>query len=195
MIVIGAGWHGREVARSCMDSKYFVDGFLDDNVKGLVGGIPIVGTLSDIPQFMTLNASFALGLGNNKLRAELGQALIEGGAHLPVIIHPTAVVWSNDIGAGSVIFPFAIVSVAAKIGRFCIVNKHATVGHGAEMGDGCNVADAAVFSGKMGKQAFMGLHSVAIPGVDIGPNATLGAGAVAVTRVIDGLTVRGVPAR
>jgi sugar O-acyltransferase (sialic acid O-acetyltransferase NeuD family) len=195
MIIIGAGWHGRELAKICADCDYKVEGFLDDKVTGMVDGIPVVGPTYSFEPLIRINESFVLGIGDNDKRRAIGEALYHSNASLPIIIHPTAVVWSKEIDCGTVIFPFAMVSVAAKIGKFCIINKHATVGHGAELADGCNIADTTVLSGKMGEGSFMGLHAVAIPGVNIGARATIGAGAVVIKDVPDGQTWVGVPAK
>lgn len=198
LVVIGAGWHGREVMKICGDAKLWggKKAFLDDNVTGEVDGVPVHGKLDVLedPTFLQ-DHSLALGIGDNKLRTEIGQHIIRSRGNLLSVIHPTAIVWSEDIGLGSVIFPFAIISVAAKVGKFCIVNKHATVGHGADMADGCNVADACAFSGKMGAGSMMGMHAVTIPGVDIGENTMVGAGAICIKSVDDNAKVAGVPAK
>lgn len=198
LVIIGAGWHGREVMRICDDAKIWggKKAFLDDNVTGDVDGVAVHGKLDvlESPEFLQ-DHSLVLGIGDNKLRTELGQHIIRSRGNLLTVIHPTAVVWSQDIGAGSIIFPFALISVAAKVGKFCIVNKHATVGHGADMADGCNISDATCFSGKMGVGSSMGLHAVTIPGVDVGEHCVVGAGAICIKSVPDNQKVAGVPAK
>jgi acetyltransferase EpsM len=192
--IIGAGWHGREVASICGQvlGNYM---FLDDKVTGFVDGSRVVGTLRKLDDDAFIREhKFIVAIGDNETRCRIGQKILDKAGHLPVVVHNQATVWSKDIGEGTVIFPHAVISVGSKVGKFCIVNKHATVGHGADLGDGVNLADAAVCSGKVGRMAFLGMHAVAIPGVDIGEGVTMGAGAVAVKHVKKG-TVVGIPAR
>lgn len=200
LCIVGAGWHGREciciVRQSGVRLGPSGPKFLDDKMTGVVDSVPISGTLAllESEQFVRTHR-FVIAIGNNAARVSIGATIMARGGEVLTLIHPTAVLWSHDIGIGSVIFPFAVISVAAKVGRFCIVNKHATVGHGAVMGDGANVSDAACFSGRLGECSSMGLHAVAIPGADIGDRVTVGAGGVVIKGVPSGVVVVGVPAR
>jgi sugar O-acyltransferase (sialic acid O-acetyltransferase NeuD family) len=202
LAIYGASWHGREVLQVALDTNVYVGQgcFLDDNaasgeVRNL-DGLPVLpGTFLNDQSFIASHR-FIVTIGDNAIRLRIGRHILNLGGEVISVIHPTALVWHEaEIGDGSVIFPFAIVSVAAKIGQFCIVNKHATVGHGAVMEDGSNVADSTAFSGRLGTGSFMGLHAVAIPGVDIGARSTVGAGAVCIRSVPDDTTATGVPAR
>ena len=127
----------------------------------------------------------------------IGDDIISSGGQIETVVHPSALIWQDaEIGLGTVIFPRAIVSVAAKIGRFCIVNKHATIGHGAILGDGANISDSCAMSGNVGSESFMGLNYVCIPGVDIGDRFKIGFGCRChPISVPDDTTVVGVPAR
>jgi len=197
LCLYGASWHGREVFCIAIDSGLYIGRgcFLDDSKTGKVDGMPILpGSMAKDPEFLSSHR-FLVTIGDNEARLRIGREIEKRGGEVISLVHPSALLWSNDIGKGSVIFPRAIVSIGAKVGDFCIVNKHATVGHGAVMEDGSNIADSTAMSGRIGTCSFMGLHAVAIPDVDIGSHCTVGAGAVVIRSVPDGATVVGVPAR
>jgi putative colanic acid biosynthesis acetyltransferase WcaF len=80
-----------------------------------------------------------------------------------------------------------------------------------ELGEGCTIAQEAYlctgthdFSSAalplqtapivVGKMAFVGLRAILLPGVSLGRNAVVGAGAVVTRNVADGQTVAGNPA-
>lgn len=197
--IYGAGWHGKEVLAIIQDCETGFGNpavFIDDKVRSPVWGIPVLhpGVLTD-PDFRSRHA-IVVAIGDNLARVAVYKSVIEYGCRTATVIHPSAKVWSrHPISEGTVIFPNAIISVEAKIGRFCIVNKHATVGHGAELGEGVNMADASVCSGKVGDRSFLGFHAAVLPGVNIGQDCTIGAGAVVTKDVPDGETWVGIPAR
>lgn len=197
LTIIGAGWHGREVLAVCRDLwGERVCEFLDDAKTGHVDGVNVVGTLAKLQDDQFFHQRrFVVAIGGNAARVKVGNDLHGRRAEVVTVVHPKATIWSKDIGIGTVIFPYAIVSIGAKVGQFCIVNKYATVGHGAEVGDGASIADAARFSGKLGECSTMGLHAVAIPGADIGARCTVGAGSVVLKSIPDGSVVAGVPAK
>lgn len=199
LVVYGASWHGREVMQVCRDTGMYMGSacFLDDGLSGRkVDGIDVFsGYLLHEGSFIETHR-FIVAIGNNQSRLRIGNDILAKGGEIETVVHPSALVWPHaEIGIGTVIFPRAIVSVAAKVGRFCIVNKHATIGHGTVLGDGANISDSCAMSGNVGTESFMGLHAVAIPGVDIGDRCIVGAGAAVVRSVPDDTTVVGVPAR
>ena len=199
LVVYGAGWHGREVMQVCRDTGMYMGSvcFLDDGLSGRkIDGIDVFSGYLLHEGAFTETHRFVVAVGNNRSRLRIGDDIISKGGQIETVVHPSALIWQDaEIGLGTVIFPRAIVSVAAKIGRFCIVNKHATIGHGAILGDGANISDSCAMSGNVGSESFMGLNSVCIPGVDIGDRCTIGAGAAVIRSVPDDTTVVGVPAR
>lgn len=201
LAIYGASWHGREVLQIALDANVYVGQgcFLDDRVEhGMkkLDRMPLCpSSLAKLPEFIGAHR-FVIAIGDNATRLRIGRHILNLGGEVITIIHPTALVWDGaSVDIGTVIFPHAIVSVDAKVGQFCIVNKNATVGHGAVMEDGSSAADVSAFSGRLGTESFMGLHAVAIPGVDIGARCTVGASAVCIRSVPDDATVVGNPAR
>jgi UDP-2-acetamido-3-amino-2,3-dideoxy-glucuronate N-acetyltransferase len=81
---------------------------------------------------------------------------------LPYRVHPLADVSSNQIGAGTVIWQFAIVLEGARVGRDCNINCHTFIEGGVVIGDRVTV--------KAGVFLWAGVKVE--DDVFIGPNAT-----------------------
>lgn len=82
------------------------------------------------------------------------------------------------------------------IGEHVIVNTGATIDHDCIVADYAHLAPGVHLAGSVhvGEGAFLGIGSVVSPGVKIGRWSTLGAGAVAIHDLADGVVAAGVPA-
>ncbi len=129
-----------------------------------------------------------------KMREEVAQRLGRTCASFIAANVPTG---NCSIGAGSLLLPGALVSVGAVLGAHCIVNVHSTVGHDVRLSDFCTLASHVDLMGHVtvGTRVTFGSGARVLPGLRIGDDATIGAGAVVVKDVPAGATVFGVPAR
>lgn len=140
------------------------------------------------------------------------------------IIHPSADVQSISIGQGTRVWQFSVVMPGAKIGQCCNIHSHCviendvvlgdrvTVREGARLWDGVRLADD-VFVGPNATFAndrflerngelktvveagsSVGSGAVILPGIRIGGNAVVMAGAVVTRSVPPGAIVEGNPA-
>lgn len=122
----------------------------------------------------------------------------ERGLHIPVLIHPAAIVSASaELGAGSQILAMANVSAESRLGNACIINHRASVDHECVLGDGVHIAPGATLCGciTVGDNAFIGAGAVVLPRLSIGANAVIGAGAVVTRDVPESTVVVGNPAR
>jgi sugar O-acyltransferase (sialic acid O-acetyltransferase NeuD family) len=196
LYVYGAGGHGKVVAEAAQASGAFeLRGFLDaDRARwgSEWAGTPVRGDVDAIEQ----GAAIALGIGDNRARADVARALL--GRRLATVVHPTAVVSATArVGEGTFVGPQAVVHADAALGRGCIVNSAAVVEHDCRLGDFVHVSPRATLGGgvHVGEGAHLGLGAVLLPGVSVGAWTTLGAGAVLVESLPDGVVAKGVPAR
>lgn len=146
----------------------------------------------------------------------------------PAFVHPLADVQSDEVGAGTRIWQFAVVLKGSRIGRDCNICAHTFIEGGVTLGDRVTVksgvflwdgltAEDDVFIGpnatftndrspRSGQRtpfeptllkagASIGAGAVILPGLQIGRNAMIGAGAVVTRSVPDGETWVGNPAR
>ncbi len=200
LLIIGAGGHGRVIADCAEASRQYCEiAFLDDSFPEREQNLawPIIEK-SAIWKCFKEEYSFALAIGNNQARLALFQALDEANAHLPNIIHPTAVISNHsELGKGNVIFANAVINPGSKIGNACIINTAATIDHDCQLTDAVHISPGAHLAGTVtvGQASWFGVGSSSVQAINIAENTQIGAGA-AVTKdtQANGLYV-GVPAR
>jgi UDP-2-acetamido-3-amino-2,3-dideoxy-glucuronate N-acetyltransferase len=75
-----------------------------------------------------------------------------------VMIHPKALVESDDIGEGTRVWAFAHVMSGAKIGKHCNIGDHCFVESGAVIGDQCTIKNGSmIWEGvTLGEGVFIG---------------------------------------
>lgn len=79
-----------------------------------------------------------------------------------VIVHPSALVESNQVGAGTKVWAFAHVMAGAVVGRDCKIGDHAFIEDGAVVGDRVTVKNnCLIWHGvKLGNDVFVGPNVV-----------------------------------
>ena len=203
MLVIGGGGHALvsiEVLRACgHDIAGYVtrDGVASANLHRT--GAPILGTDRDVATLVAGGHALAfVGVGDNRARRTLSQAVGAAGGSLVRGVSPAAVVsTATDIDDGVLVMPGAVVNAGARLERGVIVNTNASVDHGCRIGAFAHIAPGVALAGDVdvGEGAFIGIGAAVVPGRSIGAWATVGAGAAVVRDVAPGETVVGVPAR
>lgn len=201
LLVVGAGGHGKVVADladllGCWRSIVFADDRFPELTH--ISRWPVVSTtqatdLANIPF-----DAFVVAVGDNRLRLKLQQQLLDSSYSAATLIHPSAVVSPSVVlGCGTVVFANAVINIDAKIGAACIINTAATVDHDCVLEDGVHISPGAHLAGavQVGKATWLGIGSCVIQSVTIGQHVVLGAGAVAISDLPDGVTAKGIPAR
>ena len=142
VLVLGMGGFGAQLAEWLQGAgvcKKVL--FLDDAAPGAAG--PLRGYAD--PALQSRCPAAFVGLGGNRLRAELLRDLADAGYQTPVFCHPAAVVNpSAALGAGSIVGPLAFVGTGVKTGPGCLINTGALVDHDATLGAGVHVAPGGI---------------------------------------------------
>lgn len=198
LAVIGAGGHGKVVAElAAALGTYSEIVFLDDRAQGSVNGFSVIGTTLLLENSLSPE-QFDIAVGNNRIRRQIAGRAAALGFKLPVLIHPDATVSpSATVGQGSVIMAKAVVQADSVLKDGVIVNTAATVDHDCLLDAFVQISPGAHLSGNthIGEESWIGTGACSRQQIRIGSRATIGAGAVIVRDVSDGMTVAGNPAK
>lgn len=199
LLILGAGGHGKVVAEiaSFMD-KWDEISFLDDNLKlKEVNGYKVIGTIGDYRLYKDKYEYAFVAIGNNQLRLNLIEKLIEDEFKIPTLIHPfTAISKRVDIDIGTVVIAGAIINTNTSIGKGCIVNTTSSVGHDCVIKDGVHISPGVNIGGTstIGKCSWICIGSSVINNINIGEHVVVASGSSVIKDVNDKVLVGGVPA-
>lgn len=205
IVVYGTGGHGRETAllleaMIAAGAPFRFIGFLDDDVTQhgrSIGGVPVLGGAEYLAHQRGL-IDVALGIGSPRARRAIVQRIREWVRAFPVLVHPDLPQFARvTVQEGTQIHAGAIVTVDIDIGPFSILNRHVDVSHDCTLGAFATLAPSVSLAGnvRVGEGADLGIRATCIPGVDIGAWSIIGAGAVVIHDIPEGMTAVGVPAR
>lgn len=203
ILIVGAGGFGREVLQwsrdAWPDQASRIEGFLSDDPNRLDGfstDVGVVGTTSD---YRPAEGEYLLlGVGVPYSRRRLAERLQACEGRFLTLVHPQAIVASTaEIGDGSVICPFAVVSDSAWIGRCVLVNYHASLGHDASAGDFAVLSPYATLGGaaRVDEEVFLGLHASVGPGRNVGARSKVSANSCVLSDSAPDSIIFGVPGR
>jgi sugar O-acyltransferase (sialic acid O-acetyltransferase NeuD family) len=203
IIIVGAGGFGREVFQWARDAwpehASRIVGFLSaerDRLDRHDHGLEII----DDPDRYEPQSGDALllAIGIPIVRRKVAESLRPRGATFLTLIHPTAIVAPTaEIGEGSIVCPYAIVSDSARVGAFVLMNYHSSLGHDASAGDHAVLSPYATLGGNahIGDDVFMGLHASVGPGRRVGAGSKVSANSCVLTDAQPESIIYGVPGR
>ena len=203
ILIVGAGGFGREVFHWLKDAlsgdSSKITGFLSvdsHQLEGFSCPLPILGDPSSfIPE---PTDGLVLAIGVPEVRRRVAETLVGVGAHFLTVIHPTAIVADTArIATGAIISPFCIVSDAAYVGEFVLMNYHSSLGHDSSAGDFAVLSPYATLGGgaHIAEDVFLGLHASVGPGKSVGARSKVSANSwVLATAPCDSI-IYGVPGR
>ncbi|WP_297236246.1 acetyltransferase [uncultured Flavonifractor sp.] len=195
--IIGASGHGKVVADIAKQLGCYQEiVFFDDSVDRVqCGKYPVVGKSQDIFQF---GCDGFVAIGNAQVRQRLQEEMETKGIHVPVLIHPAAVVAEDvQILPGTAIMAGAVINPGSVIGKGCIVNTCASVDHDNVLEDYVHVAVGAHIAGtvQIGHHTWVGAGATVSNNINICANCMIGAGTVVCKSIVEEGTYVGVPAR
>ena len=127
LVILGFGGYGRTIEDVVLSAQLFDEVvFLDDNARHK----KVKGALADFSKFAGDDVWFYPAFGNNNLRVEWMNMIVNSGAQVATIIHPQAYVSKNAvIEKGTAVLPQAVVNTGSIVRSGCIVNFGAVVAH------------------------------------------------------------------
>lgn len=199
LLIIGASGHGKVVADIARKmNKWKSIAFLDDNEKIKSSmGLEVIGTSDRIFEHIDEYEIF-VGIGDNNARQRIYESLETAGAHIPVLVHPSAVIGDQvEIGKGTVVMAGAVINCCTNIGKGCIINTGSTIDHDNCIEDYVHISPGVHLAGsvKIGQGSWMGIGSVVSNNIKIASGCKAGAGSVVVKDITESGTYVGVPVR
>ena len=187
LALFGYGGHAREVAAQMnLDVTFFVDDKYANEVSK-----PISTFDPEIYQMM-------VAVADSKERENIVKKLPQNTSYF-TFVHPTALLMSEniEIGIGSFIGAYSILTTNITIGNHTILNRGNHIGHDSKIGDFFSAMPGAIVSGNVviGTNVYMGNNSSIREKITVGSNAIIGANAAVVKNIITGGTYVGVPAK
>lgn len=190
-----------ELAEAC---GYTVKGlyhYNDERTGETDHGFPILGSFDDLYQQDLTGKMFVLTMGNMSIKEEVSKRLLERGATLPTLIHPSASVsrFAEISDCGVLIDKNCEIQSDAIIKEGCVLWSSVMVCHSTTLKPyvfcgPCSLVGAYI---EIDSRAFIGQRSLLISGkvYTVGADATIGAGAVVTKPVTAHSIVAGNPAR
>jgi len=200
LMILGAGGHGKVVAEIAKLMKQWDEiAFLDDNLElKEVNGYKVIGALRNYSLYRDKYDFAFVAIGNNKLRTDLINDIMELNIQIPVLIHPfTSISCNTQIGAGTVVMAGAVINTNTSIGKGCIINTSSSVDHDCIIGDGVHISPGVNIGGtsSIGNNTWICIGANVANNINIGRSAIVAAGAAVVRDIDDDMLVGGVPAK
>ena len=205
LVIVGAGGLGRETAalveaiNAAELGSWEVVGFADDDAAlhgTRVQGLLVRGGVASLARERDLY--YVLAVGASRVRRQLGERLAEAPVEAATLIHPSVDVHpTTRIGPGSILCQGVAITVSVTLGHHVLLNLNTTVGHDAYLADYVTAHPGVHLSGnaRIGVAVELGTGSVVLPGVLVGAETVVGAGAVVNRDLPERCTAVGVPAR
>ncbi|MBT7952329.1 MAG: acetyltransferase [Gammaproteobacteria bacterium] len=199
LAIVGASGHGKVVGDTAEcagwnDITFFDDAWPDISVNGKWR---LKGTFNDLLENLEDYEGIVVAIGDNLIRFDKSNELIERGANLVSIIHPTAYISRfSRLGTGSVLFANTVVNTDTSIGIAAIINTSSSIDHDCELGDGVHISPGVNLAGGViiGDLSWIGIGACVRQYISIGERVIVGTGAAVINNISDDLTVAGVPA-
>ena len=195
LALIGGGGFSKEIAEVAQMCGYTVDATYSSQPSAQVGTYR--GYLDELLADRAAYAGVALAVGGVsraaiQARAEIIAWLDRHALPCPPLVSPHAIV-SQGVkpNAGAFVAHGVIVNVDARLGRFCVINTGAIIGHDAEIADNTTISPAAFIGGRcmIGADSLIGPLAKVLQGIKVGQRAMVGVGCTILRSVPDGAMV------
>ena len=198
LAIVGASGHGKvvaDLAELCgFDVVFYDDAYPQ---KQNIEHWQVVGQFADLLNSKDKYKHAIVAIGNNQIRFNLSEQLLDSGFNLPVLIHPSAVVSQYaHINEGTVVFANAVINAFSQISRYCIINTSAIVEHDCMLGDAVHLSPCVALAGgtKIGKLSWLGIGAVTKQLVEIDSNVSIGANSTVIKNIPANVVAIGSPA-
>ena len=187
LALFGYGGHAREVAAQINKP---VDFFVDDEYSNDIA--------KPISSFDPTTHMMMIAVADSKERKKIIQRLPHNTTYF-TFVHPTALLMSQDIeiGEGSFIGAYSILTTNIKVGKHAILNRGNQIGHDTVTGDFFSAMPGAIVSGnvRIGECVYMGSNSSIKEKISVNSDVIIGSNAAVIKNIITGGVYVGVPVK
>ncbi len=205
LFIVGAANFGRELESAIEITPadallWNIQGYLHTNsgkspLEGYPSDYNILGSWEDYPLTKDDHCLIAVTQADWKLKI---YRHLKAKTNIVTYVNATARIGKfNQIGEGSIVAAYSVLSANVKLGILVFVNGGTQVGHDTVIGDYTTLFARVQVGGGciIGENVTIGSCAVLIPGIKIGDGATVGTGSVVIRDVKPGVTVFGNPAK
>ena len=202
LFILGAGGFGREL-ESWLDEipdnlrDWYIEGFLDDNLKALDGYPSSFNIIGRIDGFeFQKNDLVVMGIANPKVKETIYNSVVNKVEFFTFISPKATVGRFSVLEEGTVVCPGVVITTNTVLEKLTIVNCGSQIGHDAVIGRFSSLMSNVDIGGgcKIGEKVYMGTKSTLIHRKIICSGSLIGAGAVVFRNVIKKGTYIGNPA-
>lgn len=205
MLIIGAKGFAKEVLEIChqngeIKNLAFYDDVNEDIGDVLYNQFPILHTLKQAKlYFETVDNQFTIGVGNPLLREKFTDEFTSIGGVLTSTISKNACIGSYGVNIenGCNIMTNVVLTNDVTIEKGVLINQMTSIGHDVKVGEFTEICPNVCISGNctIDQKVFIGTGAILLPGIKIGANAVIGAGAVVTEDLPDNCVAVGIPAK
>ena len=211
LVVAGAGGFGREtldvaeaINAAAPSPVWHLVGVVDDAITDVnrerltARSVPFLGTIDEFLREQGATASYVVGIGSPHVRRRVAARFDDAGLSPATLVHPSVTCGAVSVfGAGTVVCAGVTISTNVRLGHHVHINPNATIGHDTVIDDYVSINPLAGISGDcvIESGVLVGAGAIVLNGLRVGQGATLGGAACAISDVLSGTTVVGVPAR
>lgn len=185
--LVGYGGHAREIMVQ-MGEK--LDCFVDDEY--------VVEGTQPLSKFNPKTHLMMIAVADSFERKKIVDRLPKETEYF-TFVHPTALIMDKniEIGEGSFIGAYSIMTTNIKLGKHSILNRMNQIGHDSHIGDFCSMMPGAILSGnvKVGECLYMGNNSSVREKITICDDVVIGMNACVVKNIKESGTYVGVPVK
>lgn len=206
MIIIGAKGFAKEVLEVLVQRNFeekilFYDDLSKDIGDKLYNKFEVVRSIDHLRKYFSEAQSklFTIGVGGPIKRYTLYRKIAAIGGKFTSTISPFSQIghYSVQIGEGTNLMTGAILTNSICIGKGCLINLNSTIGHDSTINDFVEMSPGVHISGNcmIGAFTYLGTNATVLPGITLGRNVVVGAGAVVTRDIPDNSMVLGIPAK
>lgn len=184
--IYGYGGHAREVSK-----------FIDEDITFFVDDEWSNDIARPISSFDPNEFKIMIAVGNSKDRFNILSRLPKNTKFFS-FIHTTSIILDNvEIGEGTYIGPFCLVTTNIKLGKHSILNRGCQIGHDSNIGDFFTAMPGSIVSGdvKIGIRSYLGTNSSIKEKITICDDVIIGLNSGVIKDILESGIYGGVPSK